>query len=294
MCVWLIFVYCLLQYYLMLVLAIVLHQMVDRAIAKVDHFPLRRIYLRCVEFIGRTTSFPTVTFLYVISMQEITPHSHAIMIFLTAIVVTAILIREWSAFKQEIRRGLDEFIIKLNDPYTKFADLTFNEIVFFNAWRLHIISFSTVYMEEMLIEDGCIVGPPSWGVFDDHTKERKHLQEGIKEHHLSEPAFAASGIAAAEEAKHGEESLIHPHHHHHKHHKKHMNDEEEEAKEMIITNTSKNSRLQEEGIVVVDDERIEETRGQLYSLERIPSFYDTYFADSGGQIGHRKSATLHL
>jgi hypothetical protein len=283
----------------MLVIIIVLHQTIDRAIAKVNYFPLRRIYLRFVEFFGRIFCFPAVTVLYIISMEEISDHSHLIMVLITAVIVTCILIPEWTAFKQEIRRGLDEFIIKLNDPYTKFADISNNEIIFFNAWRLHILSVSTAYMEEMLIEHGCIVGPPSWGIFDDHTKERKQLEEGIKEHHLLEPAFVASGIAAAEEAKHGEESLIHSHrhHHHHHHHKNAKNHIGDETKDAIIVNESrklgKKSPSRHE-LVVQDDERVVEATGHFYSIERVPSLCDSYFEDSGGLIGHQQNTIVHL
>lgn len=78
----------------MLVVAIVLHQIFDRVNLKVHQYPLRRIFLRCVEFYGRICCFPLVTYLYTSTVGEISPNSHLLMMIITAAIVGLILSQE--------------------------------------------------------------------------------------------------------------------------------------------------------------------------------------------------------
>jgi hypothetical protein len=260
----------------MLVLAIVMHQFFDRVMSKVEIYPLRRILLRCSEFFGRILCFPTVTFLYIRSIGEISAHSHLMMIVITAGLCLFMLPHEWISFKQEIRRGLDAFIVKLNDRSIKFRDLSTYEIFFFNLWRLHVLSLSVVYMEEMLLETGRIDGAPSWGIFENRKKDRKHLNAGIKEHHLLEPEYEKIALAAAEDAKQGEpeerssESSYYS-----------STSEKSEGGNVILrvesTSSSKKTRRKVDTTNFIDPEKVEEASSRWFAMHQMFTLFESYF-----------------
>ncbi len=134
--------------FLMIILAIFLHQICCRLHAKADRYPLRMIALRIIEISGKVFVIPCVLISFFWTFKEISV-SREVLDTITALCICAsgyILLREANGFKQDTARAMKLLSIKLSDSAE--SDVKLFELLVFNYYSYGVASTSIRYFHE--------------------------------------------------------------------------------------------------------------------------------------------------
>ncbi len=98
--------FCMLQNYVMMILAVFVHQMVLRALAKQKQYPLRLLFVRILEIAGKTFIIPGVFIYFLVSFDYGTKAFRESIITILVTICSIILFRELAGFKGDISKGI--------------------------------------------------------------------------------------------------------------------------------------------------------------------------------------------
>jgi hypothetical protein len=143
--------------FLLLVLAVVLHQAYATMIDKADRWPLRTLLLRLIECTGRITIFPIAGYFFISGIGDL---SHMLlwgMILVILPVTGFIATREFFGVWKAKRDALNGLLAKINGPSLKVEELSKIEIFVFNLWMFRLVSTSPDRIASELSKYGEIV-----------------------------------------------------------------------------------------------------------------------------------------
>lgn len=150
--------------FLLLVFAVILHQIYATIQEENDIWPLRIFYGRFIEFLGRIGFFPLVTFFFLYHIGDVTPAIERGLIAVTIIIGTFILIKEGSDLKAHYKLAVKLLLQKLNSEDLLIKNLSPLELLFVNRLEFHKWSISPVYVSEFLEKVGGLDIPQSRSV----------------------------------------------------------------------------------------------------------------------------------
>ncbi len=136
--------------FLLLVFAVILHQIYATIQEENDIWPLRIFYGRFIEFLGRIGFFPLVTFFFLYHIGDVTPAIERGLIAVTIIIGTFILIKEGSDLKAHYKLAVKLLLQKLNSEDLLIKDLSPIELLLVNNLKFQKLSTSPVYVAEYL------------------------------------------------------------------------------------------------------------------------------------------------
>ena len=148
----------------MIVIAICLHQITNRLIAKCDIFPLRKLLIRILELVGKLFIIPMV-FIYFVSVFPNALDTRAVdlIYFILVIAFGYIGLRELLGCKQSLNDAMLLIRKKLDNP--AMNELTSIEVTVFNFVNYRKISRSLAHyhrwkreIEKGIQEDGSFDG----------------------------------------------------------------------------------------------------------------------------------------
>lgn len=139
--------------FLLLVIVVILHQTYATIHNKLDRWPLRTVYLRIVECIGRTVIMPAIVLYYLsqIPHDESSTGTQGII----AVVLLAsgfILCREVFGIHATWKMALRALTEKVNHEDTVLKDMSWVELLVLNTWRFGVFSTSPIYLSRVLMD----------------------------------------------------------------------------------------------------------------------------------------------
>lgn len=139
--------------FFLLVIVVTLHQLYSTLIFKNENWPLRGVFLRLIECVGRVLLFPLILLYY---MLQINTFSYSIL-FTMVIGVTAIGLREAFGLSKAIRVSTKKLVEKANNTELKIVDFSKLEIVILNLLLFGKFSFSFRLIANNLLKQGELV-----------------------------------------------------------------------------------------------------------------------------------------
>lgn len=141
---WMFFVLC---------VVVALHQAYATLYAKLDIWPLRAVYLRLVELIGRACLLPVI-FSYFLTTMDFGDKALRNGIYvLIALLTAAIFVRECFGVRSAYFHALSRLVDKINDPEVTLQQVSVVEVVVLNAYFFRVLSMSLVRISEVLARD---------------------------------------------------------------------------------------------------------------------------------------------
>ncbi len=130
--------------------------------AKIHQWPLRIIYSRLLDIVGRVGVFPVVLSCYLTTIQNSFPPPIIMMLQGVCYTVAAlILTRELFGMRKSVTAALGLLMMKINDPNVKIDRLSPIEITVFNLWMFRVFSRSPLLLTSWLHAKGDFVQPES-------------------------------------------------------------------------------------------------------------------------------------
>jgi hypothetical protein len=106
--------------FIILVIVVGFHQLVDRIHVKKVEWPLRKLYVRIVEFLGRVVIIPSVVAYFLSAFpNNLVTETKNFLISITVICFTAIVIREYPGVSKSYKTALQKVEEKLNSDEAK-------------------------------------------------------------------------------------------------------------------------------------------------------------------------------
>jgi len=142
--------------FLLLVIVVTLHQIYATLMKQVDKWPLRLIYLRIIETIGRCAVPPIIIgyFFQNIDIAQV-PREDACLAAVIVICV-GVFFQECYAIRQTYREAVHKLVIKMNNPETTVRETSRLERLLINYLVFNRISTESMYISEMLATKGAI------------------------------------------------------------------------------------------------------------------------------------------
>lgn len=142
--------------FLLLCCIAAMHQVYATVRNKVDRWPLRPVYLRCIEMVGRCCVPPIVLYYFALTVQ-FDSSDHGAAVILAAIAVSlAIFSREIFGVRATYIQCMLALVDKVNQPETTAKDLSSPETLALNIWVFKDMSFSKIWISRHLAEHGRI------------------------------------------------------------------------------------------------------------------------------------------
>jgi hypothetical protein len=133
----------------MLVLIAILHQVYGTLMEKIDRWPLRYLYLRCIELFGRVFVFPAVVIYFASDIPLfLTPSLPYILLSIVLIIAITIFIRECFGLRAAWDMSINALFMKCNTP-----EITVGEISWVEAFVLNRISFGKWSISKVFISE---------------------------------------------------------------------------------------------------------------------------------------------
>lgn len=146
----------------MLCIVIVVHTTYARMCDKIDRLPLRYIYTRMIEFMGRVFMYPICTTFYVLFIEELYAGFNTHLLIVNGIFFFYIILGEVIGVSISVHHALHGLLDKFNDFDLPLEDVTLIEIFVFNCWRFRKLSVSTKYIAELMMKDGFVSAPEGY------------------------------------------------------------------------------------------------------------------------------------
>ncbi len=150
--------------FLLLVFAVVLHQVYATIQDDKEQWPLRIFAGRFIEFLGRLSIFPLVTFFFLYYIGDVTESIRVGLISLTIIIGSFILVKELAELQTHYKESIKLLLQKLNSEDLLIKNLSPLELLFVNRLEFHKWSISPVYVSEFLEKVGGLDIPQSRSV----------------------------------------------------------------------------------------------------------------------------------
>jgi hypothetical protein len=148
--------------FLLLILVVAVHQAHSTLQSKLKQWPLRLIYVRLFDMMGRVALFPVVMSIYVSNIkQAFSPSAKQIVLALSFTAAGIIFIREINGVKKVYREALVNLVAKVNHPETKVNELSTIEVMVFNLWMFNSFSSSVIHISSYLHSRGDFARPDS-------------------------------------------------------------------------------------------------------------------------------------
>lgn len=137
--------------FLLLILVISSHQVYATLREKTDRWPLRILYLRILEVVGRISVPLTIILYFQSTIKYITDPTSEVFLFIVLIISAVLLgIRESFGIKASFRMSVIKLLDKINNHHCKLNDLSNIEILFLNFLLFHKYSFSPIELSKLL------------------------------------------------------------------------------------------------------------------------------------------------
>ncbi len=150
--------------FLLLVFAVVLHQVYATIQDDKEEWPLRIFAGRFIEFLGRISIFPLVTFFFLYYINDVSESIRVGLISLTIIIGSFILLKELAELQTHYKESIKLLLQKLNSEDLLIKNLSPLELLFVNRLEFHKWSISPVYVSEFLEKVGGLDIPQSRSV----------------------------------------------------------------------------------------------------------------------------------
>ncbi len=147
--------------FLLLVFAVVLHQIYAGLQEDRDAWPMRIFFGRAVESIGRIAIFPVVTYLFITLIKDVNQVIRAGMVIITAFVGLMVVLREINEVVSHYKTAIRSLLAKLNSEEILLKELSSIELFFVNYYEFNRYSTSPLYLSEYLEKTGKIDVPKS-------------------------------------------------------------------------------------------------------------------------------------
>jgi hypothetical protein len=142
--------------YLLLCAGVVAHQLYSTMHTKTDRWPLRAIYLRLLELLGRCLMLPIVFFLFT---DTVIPDQKKVgrNIVLIAVSISVVIFsREYFGVKSVFFEAVQKLLEKINAPGLSIKELSSIEAIVVNLWVFKTFSWSKIPISDHLINKGPI------------------------------------------------------------------------------------------------------------------------------------------
>ena len=126
-----------------------MHQTYATLKEKVDQWPLRILYLRLIETIGRVVVFLIVV-VYFIKMISPNESTKVIMYSISFIICISTACRELFGLRSATFLSLHNLLEKVKNPSTTVADISSIETLVFNIWKFKTLSLTKVHISEFV------------------------------------------------------------------------------------------------------------------------------------------------
>jgi hypothetical protein len=140
--------------FVLLCCVITLHQVYATLIERVNEWPLRYVYLRCIEAVGRTSLPPIIVgyFFLNVDMSGLSDENYVLGPVIAICVI--VFFRECFAIRTAYNLAVSQLIKKVNNPSTTIAEISFLEKGLLNYLVFNKISFDSIYLSEQLSKKG--------------------------------------------------------------------------------------------------------------------------------------------
>jgi hypothetical protein len=156
--------------FLLLILVVGVHQAHSTLQSKIKQWPLRLIYVRLFDMMGRVALFPAVILIYVSNIkQAFSPSAKQVVLALSFTAAAVIFVREVNGVKKVGREALIKLVTKVNLPETKVSELSTVEVMVLNWWMFQTLSWSLIHISSYLHNRGDFARP------EDETIEVREL-----------------------------------------------------------------------------------------------------------------------
>ena len=135
-----------------------MHQAYHTLREKLDEWPLRAIYLRLMELVGRCFVIPAVIAYYLVQIND-DPLTEDLMISIVTSLSVIILCKEIFEVYRTAKITLDLLLTKFNNEDTKESDCSTVEIIVLNYWMFRRFSTDIVPIAEYLHKHGMLDSP---------------------------------------------------------------------------------------------------------------------------------------
>lgn len=136
--------------FLLLIVVVTLHQVYSTVEEKKDNFPLRILYMRLIEAIGRIFLMPCIVIYFSNSIPMADGAKTSTAIIYTAIALAIVVGgREMIGIRDKYLKSLSALINKVNHEETTLKDITPIELLVINYWKFNKISTSPEYLSEL-------------------------------------------------------------------------------------------------------------------------------------------------
>lgn len=144
--------------FLLLVLVVVIHQLYATLHQKREHWPLRPVFMRGLEMVGRVVLVPCIVVYFVTHVYSANSASGTSITIIVAVMIGSctVMYREAFGFKKVLYIALEELIVKMNDPSTTVKDTSLVEVAVINYLAFGKISMSRELLSRLLKERGPI------------------------------------------------------------------------------------------------------------------------------------------
>lgn len=136
--------------FLLLIVVVTLHQVYSTVEEKKDNFPLRILYMRLIEAIGRIFLMPCIVIYFSNSIPMADGAKTSTAIVYTAIALAIVVGgREMIGIRDKYLKSLSALINKVNHEETTLKDITPIELLVINYWKFNKMSTSPEYLSEL-------------------------------------------------------------------------------------------------------------------------------------------------
>lgn len=151
--------------FLLLICVIILHQIYATLYDKKTTWPLRLLYMRAIETIGRVFLIPFVLIYFVLEIVDDGSSNMARLLLTAAVVfIAAISTREGAGLKRIYTEALIGLVEKINNPDTSLATVSWTEVLFVNAFFFDTYTTSTKLIADHFSRHDKIIYDPAKGI----------------------------------------------------------------------------------------------------------------------------------
>lgn len=196
--------------FLLLCIIAAMHQVYATMRNKVERWPLRPVYLRCIELLGRCCVPPVVLYYFSTTVQFATAEHGTGVILAATAVSLAIFSREIFGVRAIFLDCMLMLVDKVNQPDIIAKDISAPEAFALNMWMFNDMTFSKLRISRHLQQFGkfevdTVINVTLKNAFSLNSLLGGHMQSNISSQHAKQPLPLSSAVSIEMTARQSEQ-----------------------------------------------------------------------------------------
>lgn len=140
--------------FIVLVLVVIAHQVYGTLQEKIEKWPLKKVYMRIIEMMGRVILIPIILGYFFYNVTLSNPAIETSLLTIACVSSVAFFYQECLRIKREWKRSIRDLIDKVNQPTLTLRDISWFERLILNYLIFNMISMDSIYLSKLLHEKG--------------------------------------------------------------------------------------------------------------------------------------------